>query len=85
MKKTQENLEGNFDASCRNITEPPNNEKFRPQPVTVDTVILTFKQLNETNAVGSDELGFKFLKDSFLVLAFYITTSRELSLRSGFC
>ena len=27
--------------------------KFRPHPVTVETVILTFKRLKETNAIGA--------------------------------
>ena len=85
-EETQRDLERGFnDGIIRNDTETPGIEKFRPKPVTVDTVILTFKQLNETNAVGSDDIGFKFLKDSFIILAFYITIILNTSIVTGVC
>ena len=66
FEKTQENLDRIMNVNVDSINEFPGVEKFRPQPVAVDTVILTFKQLKETNAVGCDDISFKFLKDSFL-------------------
>lgn len=46
---------------------------FKPQPVEVDTVILAFKNLKETNSFGSDGITLKYLRDSLPVLIFYIT------------
>ena len=66
------------DYANENITN-----KFRPQPVTVETVILTFKQLNETNAVGADDIAFRFIKDSLVVLAFYYTIIINTSIVTG--
>ena len=83
FERTQENVERNLNNNIRPSAEIPNIEKFRPQPVTVDTVILTFKQINESNAVGSDDIGFKFLKDSFVVIAFYITIIINTSIVTG--
>ena len=61
----------------------PDIESFRPQPVTVETVILTFKKLHETNATGADGISFIFLKDSLFVLAFYITIIINTSIVTG--
>ncbi len=43
------------------------NNRFRPQPVDTETVILTIKNLNETRSVGSDGIPMKFIKDSLHV------------------
>lgn len=56
---------------------------FRPYPVTVDTVILTVKQLRETNAIGADDISFRFMKDSLPVTAFYLTISINTSIVTG--
>ena len=82
-ESTQANLQDNFYDDPRNTGALPDIEGFRPQPVSVDTIILTFKQLNETKSVGADGLGFKFLKDSLIVLAFYFTIIINTSIVTG--
>ena len=56
---------------------------FRPQPVDIETVILTIKSLNETRAVGSDGISLKFIKDSLYVTAFYLTCIINTSIITG--
>ena len=56
---------------------------FRPQPVDIDTVILVFKDLNESNAFGSDGISSKYLKDALPVLIFYITVIVNTSIVTG--
>ena len=87
FKKTQESLEAQ---SIRlQETELPVRTNagianlFRPSPVTVEVVILTFKQLHETNAIGSDNISYKYLKDSLPVTAFYITICINTSIVTG--
>ena len=83
--KTQESLsnnENNMDHRVR--TEPTQSHPlFRPTPVSVDVVILTFKCLDETNTVGSDDIAYRFIKDSFPLIAFYITICVNTSI-SGY-
>ena len=78
-RKTQEStttIENNLD-TCTNHSVRASFQQglplFRPIPVSVDVVILTFKRLKETNAVGSDNLEYRFIRDSLPVTAFYIT------------
>ena len=49
-----------------------------------NTVILIFKDLNETNACGCDGIPFKYLRDALPVLAFYITIIVNTSIVTGF-
>ncbi len=49
------------------------NDYFRPQPVDTNTVILTVKDLKQTNSVESDDIQLKFIKDALYVIAFYLT------------
>ena len=73
-ERTQANLR-NSNTPIQNdvATSPEVNDRFRPQPVSVDTVILTFKSLRETNAVGADNIPYRFIKDSLPIIAFYLT------------
>ena len=85
-KKSQEGLDNNIDRESGNTTNPPsllNVPKFRPQPVDVNTVILTFKDLRKTNSVGSDGIQYKYLKDALPVLCFYITIIVNTSIVTG--
>ena len=56
---------------------------FKPQPVDVNTVILTIKGLNETSSVGSDGIPMKFVKDTLYITAFYITCIINTSIVTG--
>ncbi len=46
-------------------------ERFRPEPVDTDTVMLTIKSLKETLSVGSDGISLNFIKNELYVIAFY--------------
>ena len=74
-EKTQEDIEENNItplASRRNVNYN-DLEPFRPTTVDCETVILTIKNLKETNSCGSDGISFKFIKDALFVIVFYIT------------
>lgn len=67
--KTQENLNDENEAIIK--TNTINSQiKFRPEPVNVETVILTVKDLNETKACGCDGIAFRFIKDALPVIVF---------------
>ena len=85
FKRTQETLGDEDKENYRRIPFEVNNEIkwFRPQPVTVDTVILTFKTLNDSKAFGVDGISTKFLIDSLYVIAFYITIIINTSFVTG--
>jgi len=83
-EKTQENL-----ANCNRVIQDNtrvnlnNQVNFRPQPVSVETIILTFKQLRETKAVGTDGIAFRFVRDSLVVTSFYLTVIINTSIVTG--
>ena len=56
---------------------------FRPQPVDINTVILVFKDLNDTNAFGSDGIPFSYLRDALPVLIYYIFIIINTSIVTG--
>ena len=49
----------------------------------INTVILVFKDLNDTNAFGSDGIPFSYLKDALPVLIFYIFVIINTSIVTG--
>ncbi len=53
---------------------------FRPEPVAVETVILTIKSLNETRSVGCDGISLNFIRDSLYMIVFYLTVIVSTSL-----
>ena len=57
--------------------------QFRPQPVDVETVILTIKSLNETRSVGCDSIALNFVRDSLHIIVFYLTVIVNTSLTTG--
>ncbi len=57
--------------------------RCRPQPVDVNTVILTIKHLNITCSVGSDGIPLRFLEDALYVIVFYKTCIINSSLVTG--
>ena len=74
FEKTQENINTRVDVMQRTSDLRSDNVNlFKPQPVTIETVILTFKQIRDTNAVGTDDITFRFLRDSLPIMAFYLT------------
>ena len=83
FRRTQESL--NNTTNNRRARVEPNLALplFRPTPVSVDIVILTFKRLKETNAIGSDDLAYHFIRDSLPVTAFYITVIVNTSIVTG--
>ena len=56
---------------------------FRPQPVDINTVILTVKHLRNTKSYGSDNISLRFIKDSLFVTAFYLTHIINTSIITG--
>ncbi len=56
---------------------------FRPQPVDTSTVILTIKQLNESNSCGSDHIALRFIKDALPVIIPYISCIINTSIVTG--
>ena len=86
FEKSQENI---ADASglIQTLNDNSNSnisDLFRPQPVNVDTIILVIKHLNDTNAYGSDNISFRFIKDALPVIIFYITAIVNTSIVTGF-
>ena len=59
------------------------NTLFRPQPVDINTVILTFKDLNTTTSVGSDNIGLRFLRDALCVTLPFLTCIINTSIVTG--
>ncbi len=82
FKSTQESLASDStnpltkasSPSPASLTSTPDNlSPFRPQPIDPATVVLTIKQLQNTNSFGSDGIPLKFIKDSPTVTIFYLT------------
>lgn len=74
------------DSTCPELSPPDCDSMdgmFRPQPVDVETVILTIKSLKETRSVGCDGISFKFIRDSLYIISFYITVIINTSLTTG--
>ncbi|MEL6989478.1 MAG: reverse transcriptase family protein, partial [Bacteroidota bacterium] len=55
-----------------NVELDYNRIVFKPEPVDLSTIILTIKELNDTNAFGSDNIPFKYIKDCLPTIVFYI-------------
>ncbi len=74
---------------CGNVSAPhPENisvesDNSMPQSVDTNTVILTVKDLKNTNSVGSDDIPLKFVIDGLYVIAFYLTCIVNTSLVTG--
>ena len=90
FQKSQEGIQERLQVNASVSASASNNNSmpllppsFRPQPVDIDTVILVFKDLNESNAFGSDGISFKYLKDALPVLIFYITVIVNTSIVTG--
>ncbi len=56
---------------------------FRPQHVDTNTVILTIKQLKESNSYGSDNISLRFIKDALPVIIPYRTCIINTSIVTG--
>ena len=71
FEKSQENLDSEFQYVPSHVS---NHDRitFRPEPVDLNTIILTIKELNDTNAFGSDGIPFKFIIDALPVIILYI-------------
>ena len=88
FKKSQEGVINNVATTTHEINNYinqslPNIPSFRPQPVDVNTITLTFKGLRKTNACGSDGIPYTYLKDALPVLVFYITIIVNTSIVTG--
>jgi len=67
-----------------NINETrPTTNFFRPQPVGVETIILTIKHLRKTNSVGADGIAHRFINDSLPAIAYYLTVIINTSIVTG--
>ena len=83
FRKSQEGLDTRVLSNNENNNSHSSASYFRPQPVDVDTVILAFKSLQETNSYGSDGITLKYLRDSLPILIFYITIIINTSIVTG--
>ena len=84
FKKTQNSV--NINNSPINIQQAVSNNlvsKFRPKPVSVDTIILIVKNLSDTDAVGIDGISLRFVRDSLPVMAFYYAVIVNTSIVTG--
>ena len=79
QRSAQTLLNLNVEPRIRNV----HGNKFRPQPVSVDTIILIVKDLRETSSVGIDGISLRFVKDSLPVMAFYYTLVVNTSIVTG--
>ena len=61
-----------------------NSPLFRPQPTSVEKIMLVINRLKNSNAFGSDEIPTRFIKDSVFVTAYYITVIVNTSIVTGF-
>ena len=82
-KKSQEGLENNVRQTVPQSYTRPNCFRFRPHPVDISTVILVFKDLNDTNAFGCDNIPFTYLRDALPVLIYYVFTIINTSIVTG--
>lgn len=87
-KKTFEKSQENIQINNPHINEPPllssnTMGSFRPQPVNINTVILTIKHLKATNSYGSDGIPLRFLIDSLPVTIFFINIIINTSIVTG--
>ncbi|MEL6988474.1 MAG: reverse transcriptase family protein [Bacteroidota bacterium] len=58
-------------------------DKFRPQPIDINTLILVIKSLKFTNSCGPDKMPFRFLIDSLPVMVFYVLVIVNTSIVTG--
>ena len=56
---------------------------FRREPIDWQTLNLTIKNMNNSNAGGSDGIPLRFIKDSLPVIASHLTTIMNTSLVTG--
>ena len=78
-----ENRENNINIANNERIRNDIRTKFRPQPVSVETVVSIVKNLRETKAIGIDGIGLRFIKDSLPVMAFYYTIIVNTSIATG--
>ena len=84
FKKSQENpIDPNFLVNNQPSLHSNNLNKFRPQPVDINTLILIIKSLNATNSFGSDGIPLRFLIDSLPVTIYYILIIVNTSIVTG--
>ena len=83
FKKSQEGIQGSILRTPAVNNARSNIVNFRPQPVDINTVILVFKDLNDTNAFGSDGIPLNYLRDALPVLIFYILIIINTSIVTG--
>ena len=89
-KKTFESVQSsNIHDRLQRVIQQQRNERqglrsrFRPQPVSVETVVKTVMDLKNKNSSGMDGISIRFLKDSLPVLAFYLTVIINTSIVTG--
>ncbi len=71
-EKTLDKTSPLHDPDPDHVHDTTNTGYFRPQPVDVNSVILTLKDLNNTSAVSLDGISLKYIKDALPVIAFYL-------------
>lgn len=76
FERTQEEMSiSNVDTRIESQNVPVDNQLnfFKPSPVDCETVILTVKNLRDSNAYGSDGISLRFIKDALYMIGFYVT------------
>ena len=83
-EKIQSTLLGNnaFQLHKRNIVHL-GIKVFRPQPVDVNSIVLTIKDINDSKSVGTDNIPLKFIMDALYGIAFYLTIIINTSIVTG--
>ncbi len=83
FEKTRSTLHGENETAAFEPDVPHTTYFFRPQPIDVNTVILTIKELHNTNSAGSDNIQLKFIKDSVYAIASFLTYIVNTSIVTG--
>ena len=84
FRKSQENtVDPNLLINNQPSLPLNHSRKFRPQPVDINTLLLTIKSLKTTNSFGSDGIPFRFLIDSLPVTIYYILIIVNTSIVTG--
>ena len=74
FEKTQDELRNaNISIEVGQNTPVRRFSHFKPVPVDCNTVILVIKNLKDTNALGSDGISLRFIRDGLYIIAFYLT------------
>ena len=87
-KETYEKSQRNVEDLSDEIQLNPDNDmqkydKFRPQPIDSETIILEIKHMKNTSSCGSDGIPLRFIKESLPVIIPFLTCILNTSIVTG--